>query len=50
MEDVTAMLDLSLAASGYDKVEVEKRLRLLSGDGPCGVGANRGEWLEKYMI
>ncbi len=50
VDDVTATLDLALAASGCDKVKVEHRPRLLSDNGPCYVASDLGEWLETYMI
>lgn len=50
MGDVTDTLDLALAGSGGDKVKVEHRPRLLFDNGPCYVGSDLGEWLEKYKI
>jgi transposase InsO family protein len=50
VDDVTATLDLALAASGCGKVKVEHRPRLLSDNGPCYVASDLGEWLETYKI
>ena len=43
VDDVTETLDLALAASGYDKVKVDHRPRLLSDNGPCYVASDLGE-------
>ena len=50
VDDVTATLDLALAASGCDKAKVEHRPRLPSDNSPCYVASDLGEWLEKDKI
>ena len=45
-EDVTATLDLALAASGLDQVKVRHRPRLLSDNGSSYIAADLAEWLE----
>jgi RNA-directed DNA polymerase len=48
-EDVTATLDLALAASGLDHVTVVHRPRLLSDNGSSYVARDLAKWLEKGM-
>jgi putative transposase len=43
--DVTATLDLALQASGLDQVEVNRRPRLLSDNGPSYVATELADWL-----
>src|SRR5271170_1685816 len=45
--DVTATLDLALAASGLDRIDVAHRPRLLSDNGPSYVSAELAAWLDK---
>jgi hypothetical protein len=45
-EDVTATLDLALAASGLDQVKVRHRPRLLSDNGSSYIAGDLAEWLE----
>jgi putative transposase len=45
-DDVTATLDLALAASGLDHVTVVHRPRLLSDNGASYISADLAEWLE----
>jgi len=43
--DVTATLDLALAAAGLDHVQVAHRPRLLSDNGPSYVAGDLADWL-----
>ena len=45
-EDVTATLDLALAASRLDQVKVQHRPRLLSDNGSSYIAVDLAEWLE----
>ena len=45
-DDVTATLDLALAASGLDRVTVVQRPRLLSDNGSSYVAGDLARWLE----
>src|ERR687893_2577618 len=45
-EDVTDTLDLALAASGLDQVEVVHRPRLLTDNGASYIAGDLAEWLE----
>jgi putative transposase len=45
-EDVTATLDLALAAAGLDHVTVVHRPRLLSDNGASYISADLAEWLD----
>jgi putative transposase len=50
-EDVTATLNLALAASGLDHVTVVHRPRLLSDNGSSYVAGDLAKWLEaKGMV
>src|SRR6516164_6075797 len=49
-EDVTATLDLALAASGLDQMTVVHRLRLLSDNGSSYVASDLADWLDKQNI
>ena len=46
--DVTATLDLALQASGLDQVEVDRRPRLLSDNGPSYVATELTDWLGEH--
>jgi putative transposase len=46
--DVTATLDLALQASGLDQVEVDRRPRLLSDNGPSYVATELADWLGEH--
>ena len=46
--DVTATLDLALQASGLDQVDVDRRPRLLSDNGPSYVASDLSDWLEEH--
>ncbi len=45
-DDVTARLDLALAASGLDQVKVHHRPRLLRDNGSSYIARDLAEWLE----
>ena len=45
-DDVTATLDLALAASGLDQIKVRHRPRLLSDNGSSYIAGDLAEWLE----
>ena len=49
-QDVTATLDLALAASGLDHMTVVHRPRLLSDNGSSCVAADLADWLDKQNI
>ncbi|MGB7166585.1 MAG: IS3 family transposase [Mycobacterium sp.] len=49
-QDVTATLDLALAASGLDQMNVVHRPRLLSDNGSSYVASDLAEWLDKQNI
>jgi transposase InsO family protein len=49
-QDVTATLDLALAASGLDQVTVVQRPRLLSDNGSSYVASDLAEWLQKKKM
>ena len=49
-QDVTATLDLALAASGLDQMTVVHRLRLLSDNGSSYVASDLADWLDKQNI
>ena len=44
--DVTATLERALQASGLDQVEIDRRPRLLSDNGPSYVAGDLADWLE----
>ena len=46
-KDVTATLDLALAASGFDQMTVVHRPRLLSDNGASYVASDLAEWLDQ---
>ncbi len=46
-DDVSATLDIALAASGCDSVTVLHKPRLLSDNGPCYIAGDLAEYLEK---
>jgi transposase InsO family protein len=46
-EDVTATLDLALAASGLDRIKVRHRPRLLSDNGSSYIAGDLADWLEE---
>ena len=46
-EDVTATLDLALAASGLDQAKVVHRPRLLSDNGSSYISADLAKWLDR---
>ena len=48
--DVTATLDLALAASGCTQARVRHRPRLLSDNGPCYIAGELAQWLDKQAI
>ena len=48
--DVTATLDLALAASGLDHMTVAHRPRLLSDNGSSYVASDLADWLDKQNI
>ena len=48
--DVTATLELALAASGRDRARVRHRPRLLSDNGPSYVATDLAEWLAENGI
>jgi transposase InsO family protein len=49
-QDVTATLDLALAASGLDQMTVVHRRRLLSDNGSSYVASDLADWLDKQNI
>src|SRR5271167_2554179 len=49
-QDVTATLDLALAASGLDQMTVVHRPRLLSDNGSSYVASDLANWLDKQNI
>ena len=49
-QDVTATLDLALAASGLDQMTVVHRPRLLSDNGASYVAADLAQWLDRQEI
>ena len=48
--DVTATLDLALAASGLDQMTVVHRPRFLSDNGSSYVASDLADWLDKQKI
>jgi len=46
-DDVSATLDIALAASGCDSVTVLHKPRLLSDNGPCTIAGDLAEYLEE---
>ena len=46
--DVSATLDIALAASGCDSVTVLHKPRLLSDNGPCYIAGDLAEYLEEH--
>ena len=46
-DDVSATLDIALAASGCDSVTVLHKPRLLSDNGPCYIAGDLAKYLEK---
>ncbi|MBX9468081.1 MAG: DDE-type integrase/transposase/recombinase [Rhizobium sp.] len=50
VDDVTDTPNLALAASACNKVKVEHRPRLLSGNDRCYVASDLGGWLDTYKI
>src|SRR6202041_3363967 len=49
-KDVTATLDLALAASGLDEMTVVHRPRLLSDNGASYVAADLAQWLDRQEM
>src|SRR6478752_4850311 len=49
-KDVTATLDLALAASGLDHMTVVHRPRLLSDNGASYVAGDLAEWLDRQEM
>lgn len=49
-EDVSATLDIALAASGCDTVTVLHKPRLLSDNGPCYIAGDLAGYLEKNRM
>ncbi|WBQ12929.1 IS3 family transposase [Hyphomonadaceae bacterium BL14] len=49
-EDVTDTLDLALAASGCDQVNVHHKPRLLSDNGPCYIAGELAEYIEAQRM
>ena len=49
-KDVTATLDLALAASGLDQMTLVHRPRLLSDNGSSYVASELADWLDKQNI
>ena len=49
-QDVTATLDLALAASGLDQMTVVHRPRLLSDNGSSYVATDLAEWLDHQKM
>ena len=49
-EDVTATIELALAASGCDQAVVRHRPRLLSDNGSCYISSDLAEWLEDHKM
>ena len=49
-QDVTDTLDLALAKSGLDQVNVGRRPRLLSDNGASYISADLAEWLDRKRI
>jgi putative transposase len=49
-QDVTAALDLALAASGLDQMNVVHRPRLLSDNGSSYVASDLADWLDKQNM
>jgi len=49
-QDVTATLDLALAASGLDKISVVHRPRLLSDNGASYVAEDLAKWLDRQNM
>ena len=47
-DDVSATLDIALAASGCDSVTVLHKPRLLSDNGPCYIAGELAEYLEEH--
>jgi len=47
-DDVSATLDIALAASGCDSVTVLHKPRLLSNNGPCHIAGELAEYLEEH--
>ena len=47
-DDVSATLDIALAASGCDSVTVLHKPRLLSDNGPCYIAGDLAEYLEEH--
>jgi putative transposase len=50
VQDVTATLDLALAASGVDQMTVAHRPRLLSDNGSSYIASDLADWLDKQNI
>ncbi len=49
-EDVTATIELALAASGCDHAVVRHMPRLLSDNGSCYISGDLAEWLEDHKM
>jgi transposase InsO family protein len=49
-DDVTATLELALAASGCEQARVRHRPRLLSDNGPSYLAGDLAEWLDDHRI
>ena len=49
-QDVTATLDLALAAAGLDQMTVAHRPRLLSDNGSSYIASDLADWLDKQNI
>ena len=49
-DDVTATLEMALAASGLDKARVLYRPRLLSDNGSSYVSDDLAKWMERHNM
>jgi transposase InsO family protein len=49
-DDVTATLELALAASGCEQARIRHRPRLLSDNGPSYLAGDLAEWLDDHRI
>ena len=47
VDDVTATLELALAASGYDRAKVVHKPRLLSDNGSSYIAGDLADWSEQ---
>ena len=48
--DVTSTLEKALVAAGCDQARIQRKLRLLSDNGPSYIAAGLAEWLDKRKI